>query len=401
MANAQEIARVRSQASMEATRLHRDLGTTYDGPVDVLGIARGLGLVLMMQPLDNLLGFYVRGDSTSGIVINSQRPESLQRFTLAHEIGHHVLGHSHSADDDHALDRFDPDSLPEVAAQAFAGSLLMPLPLVNRALRDLPATHQAHALTPSDAYLFGRQLGVSYQAAVWALHRHHRLSLDDARAFIRKRPLAVKNALRGQDPVDDPHADVWMLNADNNNLSVLCRIGDEIRVQLPEDTSTGFAWLIRVPASGGLFDSASTDTQLVWSDDDLHVNDQPVLDADADRLAAAAPEPLELVQDEHLGTHSARLDPEPTDPQFDLLAGLADPRASSFTGEGGIRSLTFVPREEGPSQVLLELARPWNPEGSARDQYRLELRVRPKQLAGQGLFVPSAEIWVDEHTVGA
>lgn len=401
MANAREISRARSDASMAATRLHRDLGTTYDGPVDVLGIARGLGLVLMMQPLDNLLGFYVRGDSTSGIVINSQRPESLQRFTLAHEIGHHVLGHSHSADDEHALDRFDPDSLPEVAAQAFAGSLLMPLPLVNRALGDLPATQKAHALTPSDAYLFGRQLGVSYQAAVWALHRHHRLSLDDAQAFIRKGPLAVKNALRGQEPVDDPRADVWMLDADNNNLSVLCRIGDEIRVQLPEDTSTGFAWLIREPASGGLFDPASTGTELVWSDDDLRVNDQPTLEAATGRLATAAPEPLELVQDEHLGTDGTRLDAVLNDSQPDLFSGRPDPTTSSFPGEGGIRSLTFVPREEGPSQVFLELARPWNPAGTTGAQYRLELRVRPKQLAGQGLFAPSAEVWVDEHAVGA
>jgi Zn-dependent peptidase ImmA (M78 family) len=400
MPNARVAERVRSGASMEATRLHRELGTAFDGPVDVLGIARSLGLVLMMQPLDNLLGFYVRGEENSGIVINSQRPESLQRFTLAHEIGHHVLGHAQSADDQNALDRFYPDSLPEIAAQAFAGSLLMPLPLVNRALRDLPATRDARALEPSDAYLFGRQLGVSYQAAVWSLHHNHRLSLEDARAFIKKRPLAAKNALRGQDPISDPRADVWMLTEDNNDLSVLCRIGDEIRVQLPEDTSTGFAWLVRTPATGGLFDSPRS-TQLVWGGDDIHIEQLPQRDAPPGQKPAAHPQPLELVQDEHLSIQHARPNSDETDPQFDVFANAAAPTTSSLPSGGAIRSLTFVPREEGRSQVLLELAHPWTPQGSVHNRYQLELRVRPKQLAGRGLFAPTAEAWVDEHAVGA
>ncbi|MEW5813090.1 MAG: ImmA/IrrE family metallo-endopeptidase [Actinomycetota bacterium] len=397
MADARAAERTRASASMEATRLHRDLGTTFDVPVDVLGIARSLGLVLMMQPLDNLLGFYVRGEQSSGIVINSQRPESLQRFTLAHEIGHHVLGHELSADDEHTLDHFDPDSLPEVAAQAFAASLLMPLPLVNKALRDLPATRQRRRLEPSDAYLFSRQLGVSYTAGVWALQRNRRLSLDDARTFIRRGALAAKNALIGEDPLSDPRADVWMLTAENNDLSVMCRIGDEIRVQLPEDTSSGLAWLVRSPATGGLFDSSPA-TQLIWSDDDIRVEETSDSDSNSGHgLAVEFPEPLEIVQDEHL----SRQHPLDTETQFELFSDLAPETNDAFRTGGGVRSLTFVPREEGHSRVLLELSRPWDSEVPPQHRYQLDLRVRPKQLAGQGLFAPTAEVWVDEHVVGA
>ncbi|NMO04517.1 ImmA/IrrE family metallo-endopeptidase [Gordonia sp. TBRC 11910] len=375
---------------MAATRLHRRLGTTFDGPVDVLGIARSLDLVLMMQPLDNLLGFYVRGDRRSGIVINSLRPESLQRFTLAHEIGHHVLGHQDSADDQHAVDRFDPDSPVELAAQAFAASLLMPRPLVTRALRDLPATRRGRRLARSDAYLFSRQLGVSYEAGVWALFRDNRLSLTDARAFIKRRASAAKNDLRGQAPVGDARADVWMLTQENDDLTVMCRIGDEIHVQLPEDTSTGMAWLVRAPDVKGLFDWPPG-SPLAWSGDDIQISEVQQLDDQGSPTTS-----IELVQDSHLAaSESGDADTGTSGPFADYAA------VRTITTGPGVRSLTFVARAVGSIQVLLELTRPWTGGDAAYASYQFDLRVRPKQLAEQGLLAPSTDDWADEHVVGA
>jgi Zn-dependent peptidase ImmA (M78 family) len=397
MADAHTTEQVQARASMEATRLHRALDTQFDGPVDVLGIARSLDLVLMMQPLENLLGFYIRGEEQSGIVINSRLPESLQRFTLAHEIGHHILGHEGSTDDEHTVDRFDPNSPLELAAQAFAASLLMPQPLVTQALRDLPATRQSRRLAPSDAYLFSRQLGVSYQAGVWTLYRNRRLTLADARLFTKQGALAAKNALRGGEPLGDARADVWALTQENNDLSVICRIGDEIHVQLPEDTSTGYAWLVREPSTGGLFDAAPS-TALIWSGDDAIELEEPA-GTSGDGLASGPHEPIEIVYDEHL-----RGGPRPNgvdEPQPALFIDDAGTNADLFPSGGGVRSLTFVPRGEGDSRVLLELARPWDIQAPAQDRYQLDLRVRAKQLAGQGLFAPPAQAWVDEHMVGA
>lgn len=393
MTNAAEQAR--SSASMAATRLHRRLDTSFDGPIDVLTIARQLGLILMLQPLDNLLGFYVRGDDRSGIVINNQIPESLQRFTLAHEIGHHVLGHEGTADDAHALGRFDPNNLLEQAAQAFASSLLMPLPLITSVLRDLPATRQSRALQPADAYLFSRQLGVSYEAGVWALYGRRRLTLDAARAFIKQGALAAKDAVRGQHWISDARADVWVLTEENNDLSVMCRVGDEIHVQLPENTSTGLAWLIRAPAGGGLFDRDSG-TQLTWSDEDV-IELEESAEASRHPLADAPEESIEVVHDQHLGAREAVTPNTPLTSSPDHTA----PGAESVLGEGGVRSLTFVPREEGDSRVVLELARPWDADVPALERYELDLRVRPKRLEGQGLFAPTAEAWVDEHVLTA
>lgn len=400
MVNGRRLQQAQSEASMEATRLHRRLGTTFDGPVDVLSIASDLGLVLMVQPLDSLLGFYVRGDDRSGIVINNQIPESLQRFTLAHEIGHHVLGHEGTADDEHALGRFDSSSEVELAAQAFAGSLLMPLPLINRALNDLPATRHSRRLAPSDAYLFSRQLGVSYSAGVWALYRRQLLSLESARTFVKQGSLFAKDTLRGRDRVSDARADVWMLTAENNDLSVMCRVGDEIHVQLPEDTGAGLAWLVRAPGAGGLFDRVPTGP-LSWSGgDDLQVDRTAGESQGRETWGAAADEPIEIVQDEHLGEEDLAY--AAIDAQLDLFIDREDdPTTRTFPDVGGVRSLTFVPRTEGESRVVMELARPWDAEGQVMERYELDLRVRAKRLAGHGLFAPTSDAWVAERAVGA
>jgi Zn-dependent peptidase ImmA (M78 family)/predicted secreted protein len=388
-----DATRVQSAAAMEATRLHRELGTSYEAPVDVLGIARDLGLVLMMQPLDNLLGFYVRGDLASGIVINSRVPESLQRFTLAHEIGHHVLGHQGTADDEHAMGRFDPSNLLEVAAQSFAGSLLMPLPLQMQAIRDLPARRAGRPLQATDAYLFSRQLGVSYEAGTWTLYRRGFINLASAREFVKAGALRAKNQLRGSDPLDSARADVWMLGEENNDLSVMCRVGDEIHVQLPEDTSAGVAWLLRSPETMGLFDHTPKSDQLEWSNDDVVVaanSLRPTPNFSIDDPA------VELAKDEHLaqagfdfsdGTdHSKQL-------QLERLRSASD----DFVVGGGTRELTFIPRREGDAKVRLELRRAWEDESPAISTYELDLRVRSRQLAGHGLFAPTPETWVDEY----
>ncbi|MGB3353719.1 MAG: ImmA/IrrE family metallo-endopeptidase [Mycobacterium sp.] len=394
MSNAAEQAR--SSASMEATRLHRRLGTPFDSPVDVLSIARELGLILMLQPLDNLLGFYVRGDDRSGIVINNQIPESLQRFTLAHEIGHHVLGHEGTADDAHALGRFDPSNILEQAAQSFASSLLMPLPLINSVLRDLPAARQSRPLASADAYLFSRQLGVSYEAGIWALYGRRQLTLDAARAFLKQGALAAKDAVRGQQRISDARADVWMLTEDNNDLSVMCRVGDEIHVHLPENTSTGLAWLVRAPAGGGLFDR-NAGSQLTWSDEDVVELEEPA-ETGTQSWAGARDDAIEIVHDQHLGARDSLTPhvPPHASPDHSVSQG-----GGPVLGESGVRSLTFVPREEGDSRVVLELARPWDADAPALERYELDLRVRPKRLEGQGLFAPTAEAWVDEHVLSA
>ncbi|OZE05142.1 hypothetical protein CH249_09960 [Rhodococcus sp. 05-2255-3B1] len=390
MPTRQQLKQAQSKAAMEATRLHREMGTKFDNPVDVLQMTRDLNLVLMMQPLDNLLGFYVRRSEAAGIVISSRIPESLQRFTLAHELGHHILGHDGSVDASHELDRFDEDSILEVEAQAFAASLLMPLPLTNRALRDLPATRSHSKIQDSDAYLFSRQLGVSFSAGVWALHRKNLISSREAGQMIKRGALAAKSALIGGAPVSDARADIWTLTEENNDLTVLCRVGDEIQVRLNEDTSTGRVWIIQKPKATD-FESSSTQPELSWDGHDSVSTTQS-------SVAETVPyvkESLRIAKDEHLLTQRREGDVAPVGTHLDLRD------AAFFPGDGGVREIVFIPQEVGSSRVEINLKRPWVTDDPTSLTYQFSISTRSRQLAGAGLFAPDPDTWVVDRSATA
>ena len=86
---------------------------------------------LLLRPLDGLLGAYLNAPS-QGILVTTQRPMSIQRFTAAHELGHCHLNHQPSLDDEASILRrmpanFDPGhDYQELEADAFAVAFLMP-----------------------------------------------------------------------------------------------------------------------------------------------------------------------------------------------------------------------------------------------------------------------------------
>lgn len=93
----------------EAARLHRDLGIRAKiegrgGRIDVFGAILGLDLPLLFRPLKGLLGAYLPGPYP-GIMVTNQRALPIQRFTGAHELGHAVMKHEGSLDDESILHR--------------------------------------------------------------------------------------------------------------------------------------------------------------------------------------------------------------------------------------------------------------------------------------------------------
>ena len=123
------------KATLEASRLHRDLGIQNraihgSGRVDVYETIAKLGVPLFFTKLDGLLGAYYR-EPAPGVLVTTQRPLNQQRFTAAHELGHHYLGHMPSLDDESILRRAPfqartGDELQEVEAEAFAAAFLLP-----------------------------------------------------------------------------------------------------------------------------------------------------------------------------------------------------------------------------------------------------------------------------------
>lgn len=98
-------------------------------PIDPRELAEIEGIAVVADPeLDkqNISGEYMSEGFIPIIKYNPLDSVKRQRFTIAHELGHHVLNHGHAFRDNKrnfALHVFD---CKEVAANKFAAELLMP-----------------------------------------------------------------------------------------------------------------------------------------------------------------------------------------------------------------------------------------------------------------------------------
>lgn len=123
------------KGSMAAARLHqrlhlREQVETAGGNVDVFEAIRAIDLPLLLRPLKNLLGAYLTHPEV-GVLITTQRPLSIQRFTAAHELGHAEMGHEPSLDDESILRRMEVQTggdrnFQEIEADAFASAFVNP-----------------------------------------------------------------------------------------------------------------------------------------------------------------------------------------------------------------------------------------------------------------------------------
>lgn len=226
------------EAARSASELLGELAVDQAEQIDVFGICEDLGLWLAFMPLEKLLGALVT-EGTGGVMITTQRPIPVQRYTAAHEIGHWRLHRNDGMaldDESHILGKTPSER--EHLAQIFAANLLMPPPLVLGVLDSLGTG----TIGPSHAYSVAREAGVSYEAAVRQMHHLNILDRLAATTLLSTRPLAVKTAIaHGRRPVNG-YADVWPVDENWDNEVLRIRADDEIFVSLPENRSTGYRW---------------------------------------------------------------------------------------------------------------------------------------------------------------
>lgn len=118
----------------EAVRLRKKFGGS-EIPVPVEQIAKYEGIRIEVISLDeDLSGMSFVKDGVSVIVVNSNHHVNRRRFTIAHELGHHILHGAYLRNNVHVdkivLHRngFSSDGVDEkeIAANQFAAELLMP-----------------------------------------------------------------------------------------------------------------------------------------------------------------------------------------------------------------------------------------------------------------------------------
>jgi predicted secreted protein len=195
----------------------------------------------MFQPLGRLFGAYERVGPTAGILINSNHPVSLQRFTAAHEYGHYVLGHESQLDEEEQIEHSGRTD-GEIAAQAFAADFLMPLQLVNLTLRDLGFSIKPAQLSALDVYRLALEFGASYAATINQLVALKKLDHRHALSLRKRQPITIKEELGGFRPRHS-WADIWLLDDSQVGRKIAPRLDDEVHVILPETPSTGYLWV--------------------------------------------------------------------------------------------------------------------------------------------------------------
>ncbi len=241
------------RATLEASRIHRDLAIQAQvvhgtGRIDVYGTIARLGVPLFFTKLDGLLGAYYRHPSP-GVLITTERPLSQQRFTAAHELGHHWLGHTPSLDDEESMLRRAPfqaikgDNVQEVEAETFAAAFLLPRWLVDRHCEQQEWT-DADLLDPARVYQLALRVGISFKAAVWTLARYDVFDSKVAAAMANIELKKIKKQLlRGYEP-KSYRGDVWVVSERDADMRIDGGPNDLFVVRLTEHSGSGYLWRV-------------------------------------------------------------------------------------------------------------------------------------------------------------
>lgn len=256
---AEDYASAVRAGTMEAGRLHRELGTrdevaSQGGHVDVFAAIHALHIPLLLRPLNGLLGAYLN-EPSPGVLVTTQRPMSVQRFTAAHELGHFRMGHKPSLDDENILRRTPNSPEPtsefqETEADAFAIAFMIPKWLIHSHCQRQGWTAPDLA-EPAVVYQLSLRLGASYEATARTLHRYRIVSRDVQDRLLARRRRDLKAALLNDYTPENYRGDVWLLTEKDAGTRIDGSHHDHFVLSLEERSGGGYLWdLDQLKASG-------------------------------------------------------------------------------------------------------------------------------------------------------
>ena len=150
-----------------AREAREELGCVAGGPawdlIEVVEKRGGADVVVLSLP-EGVAGAYIPTVARPLVFVNGAQAVSRQRFTVAHEFGHHRLGHGSVVDDQAAISGYRHDA-NEVMANAFAAEFLLP----RQGLTGWARANVEGPVTLEHVVRLGCEYGVSAQAARYAL----------------------------------------------------------------------------------------------------------------------------------------------------------------------------------------------------------------------------------------
>lgn len=194
-------ARARS-ASTSSLRVRAAAHVKPWEAVDVFDLSKSAGVELRFANIASMEGMYLRQKSPV-ILVASERPPGRQRFTCAHELGHHVFGDGSRIDE--LLESVKAQgrrSEEEVRADMFAGLLLMPKTAVEHGFSVRQLT--VRTATATDVFRVSCWLGVGYSTLLKHLkYALHIIPEDRFAELIRYSPKTIREAVMGQETPED------------------------------------------------------------------------------------------------------------------------------------------------------------------------------------------------------
>ncbi|MXY33960.1 MAG: ImmA/IrrE family metallo-endopeptidase, partial [Boseongicola sp. SB0664_bin_43] len=246
-----------------AMRLLQDLG--YDRGakrvqrVDVFDSIDRQGAALMFQPFDKLLGAFLKQNGAAGIILNTERPLGMQRFTAAHELGHLTLGHDPHADDERILRRgpiADDRTYRQVApeereADAFASWFLLPSHLIT-AQMEVQGWDVHRFSSPATIYQASLRFGTSYAGAIYGLEREKVITRGMRHELLKAKPKDLKLELLDGHALPNPRrSDVWLLTERDEGAVIEAGRDDLFLLRLNEATGAGYVWTFEEMKAAG------------------------------------------------------------------------------------------------------------------------------------------------------
>jgi Zn-dependent peptidase ImmA (M78 family) len=220
------------EAMFAAAEAHEDLGVDTAARIDIFA-AIDVELDLFFKPI-GAAGFYMPVDrfdgNAAGIIVNSDHPLALQRYSGAHELGHHHFGHQPDIDlEAELVARPDREQLSddEKLAEAFASWFLAPPELVDIVLEQLGLERLR---TPRDVYQLALRLGTSYKATCYHLPSLKLLDSRRGHEWAQIELRRIKEEIAPQPRPEGWHNDVWLLGDGDRGRELVVRAGDRLVV---------------------------------------------------------------------------------------------------------------------------------------------------------------------------
>ena len=204
-----------------AMKVRSDLGYAPDAGLCPFEVAETLGIPTRLVAVNSLEGVYFPSP-VKRIFIGSRRPLSRQRFTCAHEIGHHIYGHGK------CLATSGPVDTPsdEFIANRFAAALLMPKLTILGAFQRYGGNVENPK--PLEVWRVSQALGVGYKTLIMHLHIvMQTFSEATAESLLKAKLPKIRSEALGF-PLASGNA--WIIDSSWGDRTVDIQVGDVLKV---------------------------------------------------------------------------------------------------------------------------------------------------------------------------